>query len=130
MTDFDAGWPKPRPPAKLGPAGRRSWREVVDRYELRPDESRILGDACREADIVERIEAELTDAPLTVKRSMGTARRFPVGLRGTAAPLGPRRTAEVAQAPDTPADVQRKRTAVSAQARAAVRARWGRVKGV
>lgn len=44
---------------------------VIDRYDLRPDEVRLLADGCREADIIERLEAELADAPLMVKGSMG-----------------------------------------------------------
>ncbi|WP_413800103.1 hypothetical protein [Streptomyces iranensis] len=130
MAGFDAERDKPRPPGKLGAAGRRLWREVVERYELRPDEARILGDACREADIVERLEAELADAPLMVKGSMGQLVASPLVSevrqhRSVLAAL-----LKSLKLPDAPADAQRKQNAVSEQARAAARARWGNVKGV
>ncbi|MFD8336781.1 hypothetical protein ACFV42_29530 [Streptomyces solisilvae] len=110
MAGFDAGRDKPRPPAKLGAAGRRLWREIVERYELRPDEARILGDACREADIVERLEAELADAPLMVKGSMGQLVAPPLVSEARQ-----HRSVLVAllkslKLPDAPADAQRKRT--------------------
>ncbi|MCK9496956.1 MAG: hypothetical protein M0R75_15900 [Dehalococcoidia bacterium] len=52
-------------------AGRKIWREITSRYRLRADELRILEDACREADLVDRLETALADAPLTVNGSMG-----------------------------------------------------------
>lgn len=42
-------------PAKLGRAGRELWRSIIPTYDLRPDEVRLLADACREADIVQRL---------------------------------------------------------------------------
>jgi hypothetical protein len=64
------GGVKPRPPAKLGAAGHRLWCEVVERYEKRPDEVRILGDAAREAEIIDHLKAEPACAPRMVKGSM------------------------------------------------------------
>jgi hypothetical protein len=122
--------PTPRPPAKLGAAGRRLWREIVGRYELRPDEARLLADACREADIIDRLEEELAGAPLIVKGSMGQlvasplvseVRQHRTVLAGLLKSL---------KLPDTPAEAERRQTEVSEQARAAARARWGQVKGV
>jgi hypothetical protein len=121
---------KPRPPAGLGPAGGRLWREIVGRYDLRPDEVRLLADACREADIIDRLEEELAGAPLVVKGSMGQlvasplvseVRQHRTVLAGLLKSL---------KLPDTPAEAERRQTAVSEQARAAARARWGQVKGV
>ena len=60
-------------PAGLGPAGRRIWTTVAKTYDLRIDELRVLEDACREADLIDRIQAELSDPDheLVVKGSMG-----------------------------------------------------------
>lgn len=47
-------------PAHLGSGARKLWREVTGTYELRPDELRILEDACREMDLIDFLEAERT----------------------------------------------------------------------
>jgi hypothetical protein len=66
---------KPRVPANLSPNGRRFWREMVGKYEFRPDELRILEDACREADLIDSLEvgmrACLASNDMMVKGSMG-----------------------------------------------------------
>lgn len=62
---------KPPAPANLGPKARHIWTKTLEVYELRIDELRILEDACREVDLVERLEKELRKAPLTVEGSMG-----------------------------------------------------------
>ena len=58
-------------PSKLGAKARRLWRGITESYELRPDELRVLEDACREVDLIERLEAELAGADLIVNGSMG-----------------------------------------------------------
>lgn len=58
-------------PTKLGPKARKVWQEITSVYELRTDELRVLEDACREIDLVERLEEEFRDAPTMVKGSMG-----------------------------------------------------------
>ncbi|MEO3851743.1 hypothetical protein ABGB09_29645 [Streptomyces sp. B8F3] len=120
---------KPRPPKGLGAAGRRLWREVAGRYELRPDEVRLLADACREADIIERLEEELAGAPLIVKGSMGQSVASPL-----VSEVRQHRTVlagllKSLKLPDAPAQAARRRAYVSEQARAAARARWGQAKG-
>ena len=60
--------PKPK---GLTAAGGSLWADVVDKYELRPDERRILEDACRERDMIARLEASMAEAELLVKGSMG-----------------------------------------------------------
>jgi len=50
----------------------------MDRWELRPDEMRILEDACREATLVDKIEAELKSANLVTDGSTGQARAHPL----------------------------------------------------
>ncbi|WP_221888624.1 hypothetical protein [Streptomyces sp. WAC05950] len=63
--------PPPDPPEGLGLRAARLWEDIVDGQELRTDELRILEDACREVDLIERMHAELQGAPLVVKGSMG-----------------------------------------------------------
>lgn len=57
-------------PTKLGKAGRFLWDGIADNYELRPDEARLLEDAAREADLIERLETELRTSELTSLGSM------------------------------------------------------------
>lgn len=61
----------PKTPAKLGASGRSLWASVAGKYELRADEQRILEDACREADLVDKISAQLAKDDLMVVGSMG-----------------------------------------------------------
>jgi hypothetical protein len=115
----------PRMPAKLGRAGRELWRSIIPTYDLRPDEVRLLADACREADIVQRLEDELADAPLMVKGSQGQLVASPLVSevrqhRSVLAAL-----LKSLKLPDSPAGAQQKSALVSEQARAAARARWG-----
>ena len=60
-------------PTKLKTAGKRMWSDITGKYQLRPDELRILEDACREADLIDRLEAELgkPGVELTVRGSQG-----------------------------------------------------------
>lgn len=60
-----------RKPANLRSGGSDLWDSIAGAYELRPDELRTLADACREADLIDRLEAEMVDAPTMVKGSMG-----------------------------------------------------------
>ncbi|MFI1376885.1 hypothetical protein ACH4UY_33390 [Streptomyces longwoodensis] len=61
----------PEPPVELGRRGAELWQAVLTEHELRTDELRVLEDACREVDLIERMHAELQTAPLVVKGSMG-----------------------------------------------------------
>lgn len=63
--------PAPKPPAGLGEQAARLWRDIVEAQELRSDELRVLEDACREVDLIERMHVALQTAPLVVKGSMG-----------------------------------------------------------
>lgn len=63
--------PKIPAPAKLGAKARRVWEELTADYEFRADELRVLEDACREIDLIERLEREQRDAPLVVEGSQG-----------------------------------------------------------
>lgn len=60
-----------KPPTGLGTAARRFWVEVTSAFQMRPDELRILEDACREMALVDRMEKEQRGKPLVVKGSQG-----------------------------------------------------------
>lgn len=63
----------PRTPVGLGVSGRKLWSGIAGPYDLRPDERRLLEDACREADLIDKLEAEINDPDheMVVKGSMG-----------------------------------------------------------
>lgn len=51
--------------------GVRLWGDVTGKWTLRPDELVVLEDACREADLIDRIEAGAAGAELMSVGSMG-----------------------------------------------------------
>lgn len=119
-----------RAPKNLGFHGKALWTSIIPTYELRPDEHRILIDACREADLIGRLEDELVNAPLMVKGSQGQlvasplvseVRQHRAVLAGLLSKL---------KIPDSPAGSARKRAVVSEQAVSAARKRWGSGAGV
>lgn len=63
----------PRMPSGLAASGKRHWKAIAGdgTYTLRPDELAILEAACREADMVAKIDDQLKDEPLMVPGSMG-----------------------------------------------------------
>ena len=61
----------PKLPTKLGPAGRRLWRSIARRYELRPDEMALLEQAARTADDAAAIVEALRGEPAMVLGSAG-----------------------------------------------------------
>lgn len=62
----------PVAPEGLGPVGGRLWHSVCSEYELRPDELRVLEDACREALLIDRLDRELAETHSLIARgSMG-----------------------------------------------------------
>ena len=52
----EADMKTPTAPTKLGVKGRKLWTSIAGKYVLRADELRTLEDACREADLVEKME--------------------------------------------------------------------------
>ena len=58
-------------PKGLEKSGAALWRDVTSKYELRADERCILEDACRERDLLTRLESGLSGADLIVKGSQG-----------------------------------------------------------
>ena len=115
----------PKPPKNLGPQGKELWDSIIPQYELRPDELRVLTDACREADLIERLHEELATSSLITKGSMGQEVASP-----HVSEIRQHRTVlanllKSLKLPDSPAGAARKRAVVSEKARAAARARWG-----
>lgn len=50
---------------------RAKWDEITARWDLRPDELRVLEDACREMDLVDALAGKLADMPVTAVGSTG-----------------------------------------------------------
>lgn len=62
---------KQQAPVDLEQAGAKMWSSIAGKYELRPDESRILEDACREADLIDDLQGLARFADRIVKGSQG-----------------------------------------------------------
>lgn len=60
-----------RQPQDLAPTGGALWVSITSKYDLRADELRVLEEACREVDLIERLRVLLVDEPLMLKGSMG-----------------------------------------------------------
>lgn len=58
-------------PRGLQPGGRALWNSIAKKYDLRPDEKRILTDACREADLITQMETDFKKSTVMVTGSMG-----------------------------------------------------------
>lgn len=116
----------PDVPEGLSERSRTLWRSIVNVYDLRGDELRILEDACREAMLIDRLDRELeAGAPLTVKGSMGQTVASPILTeirqhRSTLAALFAKLTL-----PDDEVSPDGMATR-STKARAAANARWRR----
>jgi hypothetical protein len=108
-------------PAKLGAKARRLWSEVAGSYELRGDEFVVLEDACREVDLIDRLEAELASGSLMVTGSQGQPVVNPIvaEIRQHRGVLS--RLLSSLKLTDSPSEGER-----SASARATAEARWKR----
>jgi hypothetical protein len=115
---------KPKMPARFGSEGKLLWTSITRLHELGPDAVRVLTDACREADIVQRLEDELRDSDLMVRGSQGQLVASPLvsEVRQHRAVLSG--LLKAMKLPMTTSDAQRADELVSEQARAAARARW------
>ncbi len=114
-------------PSKLGKEGRVLWQSVVAVHaDLGPDSVRMLTDACREADLVQRLQDELEGAPLMVKGSQGQLVASPLvsEVRQHRAVLSG--LLKALRLPQTAGDGRRAEQEASEKARAAARARWDR----
>lgn len=112
------------PPTKLGPKARKFWRETAEIYELSPAETLILEGACREIDIIERLQKELEGADLVVPGSMGQATAHPLlqELRMHRQAFG----SIVKQLALPEVEDEKPMSPGARQAQAAANARWGR----
>lgn len=110
-------------PAKLGAKAERLWASTTEKWDLRPDELRVLEDACRQVDLVERIEKELADQDLIVRGSQGQPVANPLvqEIRQHRATL--QRLLGALKLPDEDGRAAESR---SSAARAAANARWRR----
>ncbi|MGY1945327.1 hypothetical protein [Nocardia asiatica] len=62
---------KPAAPKGLAPGGRKLWTDIVAQWDLRPDELRVLREAAREVDLIDKLEAVLNKGSLMIPGSMG-----------------------------------------------------------
>jgi hypothetical protein len=55
----------------LGPSGRKLWRSVTAEFDIdrEPHRQRVLFDACKLADMIDRLDQEADNAPLIVPGS-------------------------------------------------------------
>lgn len=62
-----------RMPKGLGYQGQKLWKSVTDEFDLEfePHKRRILFDACKMADAIDRLDKEADSAPLIAKGSYG-----------------------------------------------------------
>jgi hypothetical protein len=76
-----------KPPSGLKSAGRKPWLSVVDKYVLPAAEVEMLGQACRTADELDRLERAVRALPelTTIGSTVDAVRRY--------GGLDPRRTA-------------------------------------
>jgi uncharacterized caspase-like protein len=113
-------------PQNLGREGKALWSQITKAYDLRPDEVRILVDACREADLIERMQGEVADGALTARGSQGQPVPAPMVSeirqhRNTLAAL-----LKSLKLPDSDEQSKQRAEETSQKAREAARARWDR----
>ena len=61
----------PKAPAGLGASGRRLWRSVVTDFDLDEHELVLMRQACRTADLCDRLEKQLDRDELMASTSQG-----------------------------------------------------------
>ncbi|WP_029899535.1 hypothetical protein [Nocardia brasiliensis] len=113
---------KPPAPKGLRPGGRKLWGDIVNRWDLRPDELRVLREAAREVDLIDSLEAALARDAIMIRGSMGQRVVNPLITelrqhRGTLAAL-----LRQLKLPDD--DAEQAQENRSTAARAAANARW------
>ncbi|WP_328439130.1 hypothetical protein [Nocardia puris] len=115
---------KPAPPKGLKPAARNLWNSVVGKWDLRPDEQRVLREACREVDLIDALEDALSGDSIMIPGSMGQRVVNPLvtELRQHRATLA--QLLRQLKLPDADGG-EAEKEARSVAARAAANARWG-----
>ena len=58
-------------PKNLGARGLKFWRDITAQYVLRPDELRLLEDACRTMSLIDKLEQGVAENPLYLTGSQG-----------------------------------------------------------
>ncbi|RTL03903.1 MAG: hypothetical protein EKK62_17355 [Acidimicrobiia bacterium] len=113
----------PESPTDLGEKAARFWSDTVATYELSASELLILEDACREVDVVDKLEAEMRTNDLLVEGSMGQPVANPLlgELRQHRALM-----ARLLKQLDLSADDEEPAKSRSTSARSAAQARWQR----
>ena len=112
-------------PGDLGERGQALWDEITTTFQLRADEREILADACREADLLERLQAELVQSELVTRGSMGQEVAGAIVTEIRQHRTSYMNMLKALKLPDTPATSARKKSQVSEMNRKAARARWG-----
>jgi hypothetical protein len=59
---------QPRAPRGLASAGRRFWRQMNETYEFDTEHLVILEQACRELDLIERLQEQIDNDPTLIAR--------------------------------------------------------------
>jgi hypothetical protein len=124
-----ASWEVPsrmsaRMPAGLESGGQRLWKGVTDGRNLRPDHLRTLLDACREADLIDDLQAAMKGQPKIV---LGSQRQQVINpliseiRQHRATLISQLRNLELADSDTSAQDARRKATQ---GARALADARW------
>lgn len=115
---------KPKPPPKLGDRALAFWNGVAGHYSLRIDELYILESACREIDLIDRMETEQARDSLIGTGSQGQPVIAPIipELRQHRAAFA--NFVKQLKLPDE--DGNRGSDDASEKARMAANARWGR----
>lgn len=118
---------KPRP-HRLKTKGRRLWDDVTSSYDLRPDELAVLEAACRELDLLNRIERVVDGLDsLMVAGSMGQQVVHPLVGEVRQHYTTFRQLVAALRLPDPTTDAgYGSASAVSTSARHAAMARWRR----
>ena len=63
----------PKPPQSLGHRGRQLWRAIQGGYELSDAELQILAEACKTADLIDRLADQLAAETLVVEKRITLA---------------------------------------------------------
>ena len=114
----------PKAPVRLKAGGQRLWSEVAGAFDLRPDELRLLGDACQTIDLVDRLEDAVAEAPLVVDGSRGQEAPHPLIAELRAHRIVLARLLKQLNLPDEAELGGRRRAQRSTSARAAANVRW------